>query len=170
MVKKVEICSILAKLNINLKKDFESIWVKSKTLIRSILFLTSISHELETHDKIMVQPVEEMIFDSNSNEICKTFSDMKPNLNGYKLYKHLSFWGFNDNINHKGNISKMPSPFDVHKRNGRSRGKRKNGNFKHKRKNKTVWTLADLCKILLYLDIVKCFRNFLHLVLLPFVY
>ena len=40
------------------------------------------------------------------------------------------------------------SLLDVRKRNGRSHSKRKNGNLKHKRKNKTVWTLADLCKIL----------------------
>ena len=30
----------------------------------------------------------------------------------------------------------------------RSRGKRKNGNLKCKHKNRTFWTLADLCKIL----------------------
>ena len=42
------------------------------------------------------------------------------------------------------------SLLDVRKRNGRSRGKRKNGNLKRtsKRKNTTVWTLADFCKIL----------------------
>ena len=56
---------------------------------------------------------------------------------------------FNDNIYHKGNISKMPdfdgffSHSDVIKRNGRSRGKRKNGYLKRKRKNKTVWTRGD---------------------------
>ena len=30
MVKKVEVCSMLAKININLKKDFESISIKCK--------------------------------------------------------------------------------------------------------------------------------------------
>ena len=40
------------------------------------------------------------------------------------------------------------SLLDVRKANGRSHGKRKNGNVKHKRTNTTVWTLADLCKIL----------------------
>ena len=45
--------------------------------------------------------------------------------------------GFNDNIYHKGNISKMPE-FDVisvlecKKRKSRSHGKRKNGNIKCK--------------------------------------
>ena len=40
------------------------------------------------------------------------------------------------------------SLLDVHKRNGRSGGKRKNGNLKRKHKNKIVWTLTNLCKIL----------------------
>ena len=40
------------------------------------------------------------------------------------------------------------SLLDVRKRNGRSRGKRTNGNLKRKCNNKTVWTLVDLCKIL----------------------
>ena len=57
------------------------------------------------------------------------------------------------NIYHEGNISKIRdfdvfSLLDVCKRNGRFHGKRKNGNLKCKRKNKTLWTLADLCKIL----------------------
>ena len=45
--------------------------------------------------------------------------------------------GFNDNINHEGNISKMPD-FDVlsvlecKKRKSRSHGKCKNGNIKRK--------------------------------------
>ena len=61
--------------------------------------------------------------------------------------------GFNDNIYHEGNISKMPdfdvfSLLDIRRRNRRSRGKRKNGNLKRKHKNKTFWTLADLWKIL----------------------
>ena len=63
--------------------------------------------------------------------------------------------GFNDNIYHQGNISKIPdfdviSLLDIHRRNTfrRSRGKRKYGNLKRKHKNKTFWTLTDLWKIL----------------------
>ena len=60
--------------------------------------------------------------------------------------------GFNGNIYHQGNISKMPdfdifSLLDIRRRNRRSR-KRKNGNLKSKHKNKTFWTLTDLWKIL----------------------
>ena len=63
----------------------------------------------------------------------------------------LGFNGFNDNIYHEGNISKMPdfdafSLIDIKKRNKRSHGKRKNGNFK--RKHKSVLSLFDL-KIIL---------------------
>ena len=60
---------------------------------------------------------------------------------------------FDDNIYHQGNISKMPdfdvvSLLDIRRRNGRSRGKRKNGNLKRKHKYKFFWTLTDLWKIL----------------------
>ena len=49
--------------------------------------------------------------------------------------------GFNDNIYHQGNISKMPdfdvfTLLDIRRRNRRSRGKRKNGNLKRKHKKK----------------------------------
>ena len=59
--------------------------------------------------------------------------------------------GFNDNIYHKGNISRLPdfdvfSLLDIRKRNNRSHGKRKNGNLK--RKNKHVLTLSELSIIL----------------------
>ena len=45
--------------------------------------------------------------------------------------------GFNDNIYHEGNISKMPdfdffSVLEYKKRKSRSHGKRKNGNIKRK--------------------------------------
>ena len=59
--------------------------------------------------------------------------------------------GFNDNIYHEGNISRLPdfgvfSILDIHKRNNRSHGKCKNGIFK--RKNKHVLTLSELSIIL----------------------
>ena len=72
---------------------------------------------------------------------------MNLNLNGLNFYKPLFPLGFNDNIYHEGNISKMPdfdvfSLLDIKKSNKRSHGKRKNGNFK--RKHKTVLSLFDL--------------------------
>ena len=60
--------------------------------------------------------------------------------------------GFNDNIYHEGNISRLPdfdgvfSLLDIRKRNNRFHGKRKKGNLK--RKNKNVLTLSELSIIL----------------------
>ena len=101
----------------------------------------------------MLQPVEEMIFDSNSTEKYKNIFRHETELKWIKLLQTPFPLGFNDNIYHQGNISKMPdfdvfSLLDVRRRNRRSRGKRKNGNLKRKHKNKTFWTLTDLWKIL----------------------
>ena len=60
--------------------------------------------------------------------------------------------GFNDNIYHEGNISRLPdsesdvSLLDICKPNKHSHGKRKNGNLKCK--NKHVLTLSELSIIL----------------------
>ena len=101
----------------------------------------------------MLQPVEEMIFDSNSTERYKNIFRHETELKWIKLSQTPFPLGFNDNIYHQGNISKMPdfdvfSLLDIRRRNRRSRGKRKNGNLKRKHKNKTFWTLTDLWKIL----------------------
>ena len=98
----------------------------------------------------MLQPVEEMIFDSNSTERYKNIFRHETELKWIKLLQTPFPLGFNDNIYHQGNISKMPdfdvfSLLDIRRRNRRSRGKRKNGNLKRKHKNKTFWTLSDLC-------------------------
>ena len=71
---------------------------------------------------------------------------MNLNLNGLNVYKPLFSLGFNDNIYHEGNISKMSDSdafalLDITKRNKRSHGKRKNGNFK--RKHKTVLSVFN---------------------------
>ena len=42
----------------------------------------------------------------------------------------------------------LVSLLDIRRCNRRFRGKSKNGKLKRKHKNKTFWTLADLCKIL----------------------
>ena len=101
----------------------------------------------------MLQPVEEMIFDSNSTERYKNIFRHETELKWIKLLQTPFPLGFNDNIYHQGNISKMPdfdvfSLLDIRRCNRRSRGKRKYGNLKRKHKNKTFWTLTDLWKIL----------------------
>ena len=90
----------------------------------------------------MLQPVEEMIFDSNSTERYKNIFRHETELRWIKLLQTPFPLGFNDNIYHQGNISKMPdfdvfSLLDIRRRNRRCRGKRKNGNLKRKHKNKT---------------------------------
>ena len=94
-----------------------------------------------------------MIFNSNSTERYKNIFRHETELKWIKLLQTPFPLGFNDNIYHQGNISKMPdldvfSLLDIRRHNRRSRGKRKNGNLKHKHKNKTFWTLTDLWKIL----------------------
>ena len=94
----------------------------------------------------MVQPVEKIIHKSNSTERLKNILRHELEL-GLNVYKPLFTFGFNDNIYHEGNISKMPdfdafSLLDIKKRNKRSHDKNKNGNFK--RKHKTVLSLFDL--------------------------
>ena len=94
-----------------------------------------------------------MIFDSTSTERYKNIFRHGAELKWIKLLQTPFPLGFNDNIYHQGNISKMPD-FDVffllviRRRNRRSRGKRKNGNLNRKHKNKTFGTLTDLWKIL----------------------
>ena len=90
----------------------------------------------------MVQPVEKIIHKSNSTERFKNILRHELELKWIKRLQTPFPLGFNDNIYHEGNISKMPdfdafSLLDIKKRN-----KRKNGNFK--RKHKTVLSLFDL--------------------------
>ena len=100
----------------------------------------------------MLQPVEEMIFDSNSTERFKNIFRHETELKWIKLLQTPFPLGFNDNIYHQKDIAKMPdfdvfSLLDIRRRNRRSRGKCKNGYLKRKHKNKTFWTLTDLLKI-----------------------
>ena len=93
----------------------------------------------------MVQSVEKIIHKSNSTERLKNI--LSHELKWIKRLQTPFPLGFNDNIYHEGNISKMPdfdafSLLDIMKRNKRSHGKRKNFNFK--RKHKTVLSLFDL--------------------------
>ena len=101
----------------------------------------------------MLQPVGEMIFNSISTERYKNIFRHETELKWIKSLQTPFPLGFNDNIYHQGNISKMSdfdvfSLLDMRRRNRRSLGKCKNGNLKRKHKNKTFWTLTNLWKIL----------------------
>ena len=97
----------------------------------------------------MVQPVEKIIYKANSAESFQNILRHEIELKWIKLLQTPFPLGFNDNIYHGGNISKMPnfdliSLLDIKKRNRRPHGKRKNGSFK--RKHKTALTLSELNK------------------------
>ena len=87
--------------------------------------------------KIVIQPVEKIIYDPNSSTRLKNIKRHETELKWIKFLQSPFPLGFNDNIYHEGNISKMPD-FDVFsvleckKRKSRSHGKRKNGNIKRK--------------------------------------
>ena len=78
----------------------------------------------------MVQPVEEMIFDSTSTQRYKNIFRHETELKWIKSFNTPFRLGFNDNIYHEGKIQLIFSLLDVCKPNKRSRGKRKNGNLK----------------------------------------
>ena len=60
----------------------------------------------------MVQPIEKIIYKPDSSEIFKNILRHEIELNWTNLLQTPFLLGFNDNIYHEGNISKMPD-FDV---------------------------------------------------------
>ena len=89
-------------------------------------------------NNVTVQPVEKISYDENSSVRFKNIKRFETELKWIKLLQTPFPLGFNDNIYHEGNISKMPD-FDVltlsesRKRKSRSHGIRKKGNDKRKR-------------------------------------
>ena len=104
---------------------------------------------------VLVQPVEKLTFDKNSSSRFKIIKRHETELKWIKLLQTLFPLGFNDNIYHEGNISKMPD-FDVfsllkiRKRKSRSHGLRKKGNSKRKKRavKRSNTSLKDLSKVL----------------------
>ena len=91
-------------------------------------------------NNVIVQPVEKISYDENSSVRFKNIKRFETELKWIKLLQTPFPLGFNDNIYHEGNISKMPD-FDVHfvltlsesrKRKSRSHGIRKKGDDKRK--------------------------------------
>ena len=85
----------------------------------------------------MVQLIEKITYDANSTSRFKIIKRHETELKWIKLLQTPHPLGFNDNICHEGNLSKMPD-FDVfsllefRKRTARSHGIKKNGNCKRK--------------------------------------
>ena len=79
---------------------------------------------------IYIQPVEKIIYDDNSTKRYRNILMHELELKWIKLLQTPHPLGFNDNIYHEGNISRLPdfdvfSLLDIRKRNNRSHGKRK---------------------------------------------
>ena len=148
--KEAEECSMLDRPNGPLKQGLRNICLKSKKQRKLIRFFINISGVLVIHDhlvKFWFNLLKKIIHKSNSTERFKNILRHELELKWIKRLQTPFPLGFNDNIYHEGNISKMPdfdafSILDIKKRNKRSHGKRKNGNFK--RKHKTVLSLFDL--------------------------
>ena len=104
-----------------------------------------------TPANILVQPVEKITYDANSTSRFKIIKRHETELKWIKLLQTPYPLGFNDNIYHEGNLSKMPD-FDVfsllefRKRTARSHGIKKNGNCKRKSRVQKLanCTLRDL--------------------------
>ena len=87
---------------------------------------------------VLVQPVGKLTYDKNSSSRFKIIKRHETELKWIKLLQTPFPLGFNDNINHEGNISKMPdfdvfSLLEIRKRKSRSHGIRKKGNGKRKK-------------------------------------
>ena len=103
-------------------------------------------------NSISIQPDEKIAYGDNSTKKYRNILRHELELNRIKLLQTPHPLGFNDNIYHEGNISRLPdfdvffSILDIRKSNHRSHDKRKNGNLR--RKNKHVLTLSELSIIL----------------------
>ena len=104
---------------------------------------------------VLVQPVEKLTYDKNSSSRFKIIKRHETELKWIKLLQTPFPLGFNDNIYHEGNISKMPdfdvfSLLEIRKRKSRSHGIRKKGNGKRKKRavKRSNTSLKDLSKVL----------------------
>ena len=104
---------------------------------------------------VSVQSVEKLTYDKNSSSRFKIIKRHETELKWIKLLQTPFPLGFNDNIYHEGNISKMPefdvfSLLEIRKRKSRSHGIRKKGNGKRKKcaVKRSNTSLKDLSKVL----------------------
>ena len=79
--------------------------VKLKSLKGLILFYKYTGHSPRN---VLVQPVEKLAYDENFTIRFNTIKRFETELKWIKLLQSASPLGFNDNIYHDGNISKMP--------------------------------------------------------------
>ena len=103
---------------------------------------------------VLVQPVEKLTYDKKSSSRFKIIKRHETELKWIKILQTPFPLGFNNNIYHKGNISKMPdfgvfSLLEIRKRKSRSLGIRKKGNGKRKKRavKRSNTSLKDLSKV-----------------------
>ena len=106
-------------------------------------------------NNVLVQPVEKLTYNKNSSSRFKIIKSHETKLKCIKLLQTPFPLGFNDNIYHESNISKMPdfdvfSLWEIRKRKSRARGIRKKGNGKQKMcaVKRSNASLKDLSKVL----------------------
>ena len=100
--------------------------------------------------------MEKLTYDKKFSSRFKIIKRHETELKWIKLLQTPFPLGFNDNIYHEGNISKMPdfdvfSLLEIRKRKSRSHGIRKKGNVKRKKKRavkRSNTSLKDLSKVL----------------------
>ena len=108
--KEAEECSMLDRPNGLLKLGLRNICLKSKKQRKLIRFFINISGELVIHDHLVM--LKKIIHKANSTERLKNILRHELELKWIKRLQTPFPLGFNDNIYHEGNISKMPY-FDV---------------------------------------------------------
>ena len=100
------------------------------SVLRNLFLYRHFKNNGHSPYKIVIQPVEKIIYDPNSSTRLKNIKRHETELKWIKFLQSPFPLGFNDNIYHEDNISKMPD-FDVFsvleckKRKSRSHGKRK---------------------------------------------
>ena len=113
--KEAEECSIVDRPNGPLKQGLSNICLKSKKQRKLIRFFINISGVLVIHDhlvKFWFNLLKQIIHKSNSTETFKNILRHELELKWIKRLQTPIPLGFNDNIYHEGNISKMPD-FDA---------------------------------------------------------
>ena len=102
-----------------------------------------------------MQAVEKLTYNKNSSSRFKIIKRHKTEIKWIKLLQTPFPLGFDDNIYHESNISKIPdfdvfSLLEIRKRKSRSQGIRKEGNGKRKRRavKRSNTSLKDLSKVL----------------------
>ena len=141
----------VGKTGRTLKIRFREHYYKFKNNRHNNIIYQHFKKSGHTIKDITIQPVEQLQFDNTVTSGFKMKARCTAELKWIKNLQTPFPLGLNDNILHKGNISRDPdidifSLFDFSKRKSRSHGKRVNGNIK--RKHRRQMTLHDLYNIL----------------------